>query len=228
MRFLKQEGLLAASAQFVERHGLVVRHGPFAGVVYPRRAALNRHAIPKLLGIYEQELHGLLGIVAQRKYDRVIDIGSAEGYYAVGLARMLKTKVMAYDPEPIERSLCREGSRLNGVAELVNLKNLFHVPDIQTYKSERVFCVCDCEGYETELFNANTVRDIAKWDLIIELHKDAEARLLRLPWPHRLQVITAVPRVESYVELEGLGDQRKLISEYRDAEQTWLWCESVA
>src|SRR5277367_5483480 len=102
VRLLKQLGVLETAKRYLEKNGPVVRNGPFSGMIYPREAALNRHSIPKLLGTYEMELHPVLDLVAKRHYDCVIDIGSAEGYYAVGLARLLMVPVYAYDPEPVE------------------------------------------------------------------------------------------------------------------------------
>ena len=41
--------------------------------------------IPKLLGSYEQELQPLLQRLAAQNYSEIVDIGCAEGYYAIGL-----------------------------------------------------------------------------------------------------------------------------------------------
>ena len=226
VRILRREGLLDAAAVYVERYGCKVRYGPFAGTLYHREAALNRHSIPKLLGIYEQELHGVISTIASRKYDLVIDIGSAEGYYAVGLARLLQTKVMAYDPEPIERAFCEECARLNGVAGLVEMNDLFLPSDIEKFRNQRVLCVCDCEGFEAELFNSATVSGTANWDLLIELHGEGGAKLLPLDWPHKITIVESAPRSGDYPELEGLGDRNKLLSEHRSGPQSWLWCDS--
>jgi len=226
MRLLQREGVLEAATRYVERNGCTVRYGPFAGTVYPRQAALSRHSIPKLLGTYEQELHGVIEEIGRRKYDVVIDIGSAEGYYAVGLARLLRTKVLAYDPEPIERSYCDEMARLNGMSALVTLKDLFRPSDMEQFRDSSVMCVCDCEGFEAEIFNAKTIQLAGKWDILIELHGDATEKLPKLSWPHKTSTIDMAPRRENYRELDGLGDQTKLLSEYRPCEQTWLWCDS--
>jgi len=226
MQILKRKGLLEATARYIERHGSTVRYGPFAGMVYPLESALSRHSIPKLLGVYEEELHGPLMVIEKRKYDVAIDIGSAEGYYAVGLARLLQTKVLAYDPEPIERGYCATAARINQVSGFVQLEDLFYRSDIQEFRDQRVLCVCDCEGYETELFTPESLPDLANWDVLIELHGAAAQRLPALNWPHRAVVIESVPRCKNFQELDGLGDQRSLLSEYRSEAQTWLWIDS--
>jgi hypothetical protein len=219
-------GLLDAAARYVERNGCVVRHGPFAGMEFPRATALSRHSIPLLMGTCEQELRPVLGEVARRSYDLVLNIGSGEGYYAVGLARMLGVRVLAFDPQPGEQACCREAARLNGVAALVEQRDLFRPADIPRYRDLRVLCFCDCEGFEAVLFTAETVRDLVKWDLIIELHGEADPMLRRLDWPHKVTAIDSAARTETYPELEGLGDQRMLLSEFRGSRQSWLWCDS--
>jgi hypothetical protein len=194
---------------------------------YPEAAALVRIAIPKLLGTYESELHPVLATIAHRKYDIVLDIGSAEGYYAVGLARLLRTPVLAFDPEPIERGYCRKAAELNKVEDLVELRDLFTPNSIAEFAGKRVLCICDCEGFEERIFNESTAQQVQDWDLLIELHDSAEMSLPRLPWPHRTMIIESEPRCsDKFAEIEGLGDAEKLLSEYRHNKQLWLWCDS--
>lgn len=218
--------MLKAAAGYIDRNGCVVRYGPFAGMVYSKGAALSRISIPKLLGTYEQELHPILQTISTRKYDLIIDIGAAEGYYAVGLARMFRTKVLAFDPEPIERRFSEEIAEINGMKQFVSLRNLFLRSDIDTYSNLRVLCLCDCEGFEKSLFDQETVKKVGNWDLIVELHGDAEQILPPLPWPHPISLIPSTTRVGEFEELKGLElDSARLLSEFRSAPQKWLWCD---
>jgi hypothetical protein len=226
MRFLRGVGLLAASADYISRNGVTVKYGPFAGTVYSRRAATSRHVIPKLLGTYEQELHQVVDVVRRRKYDVVLDIGSAEGYYAVGFAKLLKTRVLAYEPEPFERSLCEEAARLNGVQDLVELREFFHPSDVCLFRGRQVLCICDCEGFEGKIFTPEAVPEIVKWDLLVELHGDAAAKLTALNWSQATSMISSGSPRASYKELAGLGDESRLLSEYRTEQQNWLWCDA--
>jgi hypothetical protein len=96
------------------------------------------------------------------------------------------------------------------------------------FRDRRVLCICDCEGFEAQIFNAKTIADVGKWDILIELHGEAAEKLTSLAWPHKTTAFPTVPRSETYPELEGLGDCKKLLSEYRGSPQTWLWCDSQA
>lgn len=228
-RLLHRMGLLEASRRYIERNGLTVKYGPFAGMVYGLDVARNRHVIPKLLGSYEQELHPIIQKIRSRRYDAVIDIGSAEGYYAVGLARMLQTPVLAYDPEPNERKWCMELARLNGVSSLVEPKRLFLPADLRIFAEKKLLVLCDAEGFEGTLFKEESLPLTKNWNLLIELHGSCLDSLPKLPWPHKTSIIRQATRSESYRELEGIGKSpTQLLSEYRsDPNQTWLWCENV-
>ena len=64
---------------------LEILSGPFKGMRYGD-FSYNSALIPKLLGTYEADLHGWVGEAVAAGYDAVINIGCAEGYYAVGFA----------------------------------------------------------------------------------------------------------------------------------------------
>lgn len=71
-----------------ERFGdLVVKSGPFRGLQYIVAESICSALVPKLLGSYESELHETLERLLCNDYDLVLDIGCAEGFYAVGIAK---------------------------------------------------------------------------------------------------------------------------------------------
>src|SRR6478752_2830493 len=88
---------LVLANTFVAQHGAKILGGPFAGMEYVS-VATEGALVPRLLGSYESELHPHLQAFAEEGLDCVIDVGCAEGYYAVGLARMMPdVAVHAYD-----------------------------------------------------------------------------------------------------------------------------------
>ena len=61
---------------------------------------------PKLLCCYEAELHPAIERAAARNPQLIVTIGCAEGYYAVGMARvLLAARVHAFAYEQIFRRL---------------------------------------------------------------------------------------------------------------------------
>lgn len=65
--------------------------GPFAGMKYINKAH-GSSLTPKIIGTYERELHPFIYEIADKQYDCIVDVGSAEGYYAVGLAYLYHKK----------------------------------------------------------------------------------------------------------------------------------------
>jgi hypothetical protein len=73
---------------------LRVAGGPFQGLHYPHRRSVGSAPLPKLLGSYESELHAALEQLLTEEHETVVDIGCAEGYYAVGLGlRLSKAEI---------------------------------------------------------------------------------------------------------------------------------------
>ena len=75
-----------AAALFLRHYGTRVLQGPFAGMNYLNRSH-NSEFVPKLLGSYEAELSEVLEQIIAHDYRLIVDVGFAERYYAVGLAR---------------------------------------------------------------------------------------------------------------------------------------------
>ncbi len=214
LKLLQEKGIIERAKRYIEMHGTVVQAGPFAGLVYPLDVALDRVSTPKLLGSYEEELHPILQLATGREYECVIDIGSAEGYYSSGLARLLRVPVYAYEPEPKEKAHSSLMAKINGVQDLVRMEDLFTIEDIRRFAEKRAFVICDCEGFEEVLFRPEIVSLTRNWDLLIELHGSAEKTLPALDWPQEVSLI-------EYAGRTGLQD------EYRgDQGQTVLWCDS--
>ncbi len=97
--------------RIVDKYDREVSDGPFSGLRFTPQH-LSTHF---LLGTYEVELHPWFRRLFKDVYDRCIDIGSGEGYYAVGMAMQLDVPVDAYDAAPQVRKRCLELARLNRV-----------------------------------------------------------------------------------------------------------------
>jgi hypothetical protein len=121
-RRYKRSGAPAATRLIESNFGLTVQSGPFAGLQYPAQNAYSRHAIPRLLGSYEEELHpALCGFLADDSFHRFVDVGSADGYYSVGFAFTARKPVHAFEIDPFERRYTRLMARLNNVEPLITL-----------------------------------------------------------------------------------------------------------
>ena len=67
-------------------------------------------------------------------HSTVLNIGCAEGYYAVGLARrMPQARVLAFDINRTAQDTCRALAAKNGVADRVQVSGLFKPADFAAY-----------------------------------------------------------------------------------------------
>jgi hypothetical protein len=214
----------------------LVLSGPFAGLAYPSLTALGSALYPKLLGTYENELHDALDLILREEFDQIIDVGCAEGYYAVGLARRFpRTPVLAFDLDPAARRACRSMADFNGAGTHLEIHS-FCNPDhlARICRGKRNLIVSDCEGFEAHLFPAANVTAFADSYLVIEVHDFfgepvGDPIASSLASTHATRLISAVTTGQ---KLAMLGDspvrtlpaweQAKLISEERPAGMYWI------
>jgi hypothetical protein len=216
---------------------LRVAHGPFQGMKYPRAQSVNSTLFPKLIGSYERELQPILEKICNNNYTEIVDIGCAEGYYAVGLAmRIPSAKVFAYDIDQKARALCEEMADLNHVRQRIMTGNFCDVDTLRSIPfSGRGFIISDCEGYEKSLFTTEIVPFLAHHDLLIEIHDlvDIEISSLIRERFKQTHVITAVQSIDdiakahtyNYEELRGydLAARKILLAEDRAVLQEWFY-----
>ena len=181
----------------IATYGRRVLQGPFAGMKYIVSAS-GSELIPKLVGTYESELHATIERIISSRYDRLIDVGCAEGYYAVGIAyRCQRIFVEAYDIDPIARKRCEEMSRLNGVQDRLKIGEMFTPDAFQSDPDKRTLIICDCEGAELELFGLSQAHKWANCDILVELHdflnpEITPSIIVNLSESHDIQLINSL------------------------------------
>lgn len=221
---------------------LKVKHGPFRGMVYPTAVSVGSALFPKLLGTYESELHPLLNQLLQRPYTDVVDIGCAEGYYAVGMAlRLPGAKVYAFDADNEAMRLCAEMARLNEVSGRVTVGRDCDEQVLRDITfARRALILSDCEGYEKTLFSEELVSCLAGHDVLIEVHdfidiETSECLVRRFDNTHtvtRFESLDDLKKARTYSVKEiaryTLSERKALLAESRPAIMEWLYFESKA
>jgi hypothetical protein len=148
-----------------------VASGPFAGARLDYEA-LPVHAAPKYLGTYEQELHSTVERAIGLKPKVILNVGCAEGYYAVGFAlRLPDTLVLAADADPKAVRAAQHNAALNNV----------HVSGVGIIKSGQFashlkvpgcLVVMDCEGAEFELLDPTRDPILQRSHILVEVHPE--------------------------------------------------------
>jgi SAM-dependent methyltransferase len=213
---------------FIARHGATILGGPFAGMAYVQNATEGALA-PRLFGTYESELHPHLAAFAAEGLDCVIDIGCAEGYYAVGLARLIpQVTVYAHDIDEAARAACAALAAKNGVEERVVVGGEFKPADFERFAGRRALVMVDAEGAELDILEP--VPALAGMSLIVETHdvyrRGALATLVeRFSPTHDIVRVDQQPKVFALPpwlqELPHL-DQLLAVWEWRVGPTPWL------
>ena len=227
----RRQDLLAA---LVQQQGWVVQSGPFAGMVLPDRACWgDGDLLPKLLGCYESELHGIIEEILATEPDLVINIGATEGYYAIGMVRRLPaTFVHAFDTEPKSQEICRQAAALNNVSNRVSVTGQCTSELLQAIlpRGRTPVVICDCEGSERDLLDPQRVPALRTATLVVECHDYIDPSITqtlvdRLSPSHNLEGIresgrdpNAIPFLQT---LDGL-DRWLAVCEYRPTMTHWL------
>lgn len=217
-----------------EREGRTVLSGPFKGLDYDVRATEGA-ASARLIGCYEASIAPILEEIVARAYPVIMDIGCAEGYYAVGLARrMLKTKVMAYDTNPMARKACADLAERNNVAERVDIHGTVEHGEFSRCKDEKTLIICDIEGAEDALLDPSKAPALKSADILVEVHdcfspdlsKQIEARFSE---SHQIRTIGREVDMSALPDwMESFSDLDRLLTvwEWRIGPTPWLWMRS--
>jgi hypothetical protein len=220
----------------VQAHGPNVMSGPFSGMVLLPDAAWGDGDIaPKLLGCYESELHPAVTKAIGRNPKTVINIGCAEGYYAVGMARALpNARVLAFDTEPNAQAICKRAAAANQVSNRVAVEGSCSIDTLRRILTgnDRPVLIVDCEGAELQLMNPVEIPDLRRCDVIIECHDFVNPAITktlqqRFATSHDIEnIIEASRDPNKFLPLQRMQsiDRWIAINEGRPATMNWLIC----
>jgi 2-polyprenyl-3-methyl-5-hydroxy-6-metoxy-1,4-benzoquinol methylase len=211
-----------------------VLSGPFAGMsMLPEVSWGDGDLAPKLLGCYESELHQAIAKAIAREPKNVINVGCAEGYYAVGMARALpQSQVFAFDTSTTAQAICGRAALANRVAARVGGTCTFDTLRDIISKDDRTLLLVDCEGAELQLLDPAQVPGIQACDVIVECHDFLDASITptlreRFAATHDVEVVSEGPRnPNQFPSLQRWqsSDRWLAVNENRPMTMNWLVC----
>lgn len=165
--------------RMVAEQGRVILDGPLKGQKLFPEGTLTGSCLPRLMGNYEYELHGWLREVSQIPYDTIVNVGAAEGYYAVGLARLIPTaRVYAAEILPDMQRLSSLAIQDNNLTDRVTVIGEISAPNLNGLVRGHTLVFCDIEGAEESLLDPALAPKLAQADMLVELHEVMQPGLI--------------------------------------------------
>ena len=217
----------------------MVLTGSFRGMSYLDETVWGP-ITPKWAGTYEMELEDVIEEIIWRGYDRIVNLGCAEGYYAVGLALAdRKPEVLAFDFDPISRIQARRLAQLNDVSERIRVFGECTHPWLNELIQGKTLVVADIEGDEVVLLDPAKAPRLKEADLLIEVHEYAGMQTAEEGVTNRFANSHSIARRvshdrESWIEEHQALWQGKIshermakaLDEARSGPQFWLWAKA--
>lgn len=208
-----------------------VGNGPFKGMRFLKDRFFHSIA-PMLVGSFEKELFQFWDELLVRCPTTIIDIGAAEGFYAVGFARMFPSaRIIAFEELTEQRQRLQALAVKNEVCDRLLIKRRCTPEELLALDyAAPTFILCDCEGYESELFTSELCLRLSETFLVIELHETkAPGVLAKLTQvfeaTHTIELIKTERRtIEDAEDLSFLSKNDRLwaVQEHRNSPQHWM------
>lgn len=213
--------------------------GPFKGLrfVWDSWDTNFANPMPKFLGTYEMELHNVMETVCEIAPDLIVDVGAADGYYAVGFAVRVKgAQVISFEELEKGQKLVESVAELNGVGDRVKSLGRCEIADLETALSsaKTTFVMMDVEGFEDVLLDPVSIPALKKSHILVESHDCyvpgmSEKIVERFNKTHQIEKITS--RLRNISDIEPVSGFMKFYAKYnilgwteeRPFEMNWFF-----
>ena len=232
-RFLKTPYYSLVRLVIVVRSGKKILSGPFRNIHFD----IPNFNTAMMLGTWEKELHTILADF--KPLGAFICIGAAEGYYAIGLAKLHKqTIVYAYESQQAYRSFLIKNAQRNSVKNIIidGMCEINHLYEVLDKNLGTPLILCDIEGGEIDLLDLDKIPQLSDAFILVEVHEmyveNCEKKLLsRFRSTHSAVVIEGKKRMVNDLPKElnflkyFVPENRiiRLMEEGRPYPMNWIW-----
>lgn len=164
---------ILAIKQFQKMTNGQVIAGPFVGMKYVK-SSIGSVYPSKLMGTYELELQSVIEELCQNDWRTIVDVGAAEGYYAVGMAlRCPNARVIAFESETEGQQLILKMAQLNKVVNQITVKGHCNLLALKQILNSSFNCllIMDVEGEEILLLQPQLISGLKNSEILVELHE---------------------------------------------------------
>lgn len=215
--------------------------GPFKGM-YQSSEGVFSVWYPRILGVYERELFPVFEEIVNMKPARIVDVGAAEGYLAIGfMKRLPDVQMVAFEMLERGREVIHYFADKNGFDEGLTIMGEADEKELSAVLAEEIegdqVLIMDIEGYEEVLLNPKKIVGLGKTHVLVELHEFAvpnvgELIKKRFDESHDILEISVEERSTEDLPMKLKGWPRRvwreLLDEYRPPGVSWLWMQPKA
>ena len=148
--------------------------GPFRSLKLQLSPLSARHLVGYILGSQELELREVTERIVATRYDKIVNVGGADGYYSVGFAlRSPSTEVVSFESLRDLHPVIARTAADNGVSERVKVKGNCNIFDLEREidpDAKRTLIFMDIEGGEITLLDPRRVEALRHADIFVETH----------------------------------------------------------
>lgn len=214
-----------------------IQGGAFAGMRYITTSVCSANS-PKWIGTYEMELRGIIERWRRLHFATIVDVGAAEGYYAIGCALAWpESQVIAFETEPAGRELISELIELNGLQSRVRIEGMCEPDDLARVlpPSGPTLVIMDVEGAENALLDPDRTAALKNCHILVEVHDFIDRQIAdtlsrRFSHSHEIEEIWSRDReLKDYIWPHGLVYRCYLLrtlhafsNEWRPGRMRWF------
>ena len=163
------------SLEHAKKNNFTVQNGLFKGLQINKDISWGKGDIAsKIYGLYENNVQSILKKI---KKPILVDIGSADGFFAVGcLYSGLSKFCYAFEQSQKGQEVLLKTAQTNNVIKKISIKgkvtskNFISLLPIDIDLSKTVI-ICDIEGEEYNFLNDHILSKCKKANFIVEMHK---------------------------------------------------------
>jgi hypothetical protein len=226
--------------QLALKYDYTVAYGPLKGMSFNRNVWWGTYdGITKMLGVYELHVLERLIELSKKGHSTFIDIGAADGYFAVGMVYSKAfDQTYCFEISRHGQEHIRSNAKTNSCADQVIIKGEAEYDSLKEIldKENNAVVLIDIEGAESDFLSKNVLSLLQQCHVICELH----------PWLHsngydrREKLISDTKDIfnvsviqrdtynpNQFSDLSDLKDEERLIAfgEERGRNMEWLVLE---
>jgi hypothetical protein len=182
--------------------------GPFRGMKLELSPLSQRHLMGYILGSQEHELREVTERIIARGYRKILNIGAADGYYAVGLAfRSPVSEIVAFEALPELHDVVKRAAEANGVNGRIRMSGRCESSDLRRElrgADGTALVFADIEGGEIDLLDPVREPALLGADIFVETHDSFVAGCTE----------TLIERFQATHNIEQYQARRRGLSDY--------------